>query len=168
MIDEEKNKKILLVIIIISVLGLGIYKLFFDNKKVDKEIIDTKTISVVDDKNRFFTVSSCVSKFINYLDMRETDNLLLLLNDKYEKDNNVNSSNFYNYFTPSNSLRIFSPKKMFVQRMSKTLYKYYVFGYVEEELMDMYGERNNYYIIIYLDGKNMTFSVEPYDGSMFK
>lgn len=166
--NEERNKKILAIVLVVAVLFLGIYKIFFDKEEVEIESIDTETISVVKDNSRFFTVSSCVSKYINYLTTEDTENLLILLSKEYKDNNAINSDNLYNYVNKINSNKTFSPKKMFQQRISKSIYKYYVYGFIQEELMDSIGPKEDYYLIVILDEENMTFSVEPYDGSMFK
>lgn len=166
--NEERNKKILAIVLVVAVLFLGIYKIFFDKEEVEIESIDTETISVVKDNSRFFTVSSCVSKYINYLTTEDTENLLILLSKEYKDNNAINSDNLYNYVNKIKSNKTFSPKKMFQQRISKSIYKYYVYGFIQEELMDSIGPKEDYYLIVILDEENMTFSVEPYDGSMFK
>ena len=165
---EERNKKILAIVIVIAVLILGIYKLFFENDEIPEELIDTKTISVVKDNSKFYTVSSCVSKYMNYLSIGDTNNLLILLSNEYKTTNSINSSNIYNYISLFNGPRTFTPKKMFQQRISKFIYKYYVNGYIQEETIDSLGIKEEYYIIVIMDEKNMTFEIEPYDGSMFK
>lgn len=164
----ERNKKILAIVIVIAVLILGIYKFFFEKEGTEEEKIDTKTISVLYDNSRFFTVSSCVSKYINYLSLLDTNNLLVLLSNDYKEKNEVNSSNLYNYIGTINGSYSFTANKMLEQRLSKSVYKYYVKGFIQEELMDTMGIRQEYYIVVILDEKNMTFAIEPYDGSLFK
>ena len=166
--NEERNKKILAIVLVIAVLFLGIYKLFFEKNMVEEEKIDTKTISVVKDNSRFFTVTSCVSKYINYLSTHDTENLLVLLDNSFKEENSIDSNNLYNYINPITGINTFTGKKMFEQRLSKTAYKYYVYGYIQQELMDTISPKQDYYLIIILDEENMTFSVEPYNGDMFK
>jgi len=89
----ERNTKIFAIVIVIAVLLLGIYKLFFEKKYVEIEKIDTETISVLDDNSRFYTVSSCVSKYLNYLSTLETEELLILLSNDYKTKNSINSEN---------------------------------------------------------------------------
>ena len=165
---EDRNKKILAIIIVIAVLFLGIYELFFNKDDVVEEKIDTETISVVTDNSRFYTVSSCVSKYINYLSVADTEKLLILLSNDYKNKNSVNSSNLYNYIGTINEVKTFNPIKMFQQRISKSIYKYYIKGYLQEETMNSASIKEDYYIIVILDERNMTFEIEPYDGSMFK
>jgi len=164
----DRNKKILAIVIVVCVLFLGIYKIFFEDKVYEEEKIDTKTISVLKDNSRFFTVSSCVSKYINYLSNSDTENLLTLLSSEYKKNNSIDSNNIYNYIGRLSGIQTFSAKKMFEQRMSKNIYKYYVSGFVQEELMNSISQKQVFYIIVILDEENMTFAIEPYDGSMFK
>ena len=76
---EDRNKKILAIVLAVAVLFLGIYKLFFEKEEVYEEKIDTETISIVKNNSRFFTVASCVSKYINYLSINDSENLLILL-----------------------------------------------------------------------------------------
>ena len=165
---NDNKDKIIAIVLVVSVLILGVYKLFFEKNGIEEEKIDTETISVVKDVNRFFTVSSCVSKYINYLSIKDTDNLLVLLSKQYKDENKINSDNLYNFIGTIGGTNTFSGKKMFVQRISKSIYKYYVYGFTQMELMDSVAPKKDFYIIIILNEENMTFSVEPYNGEMFK
>ena len=132
------------------------------------EKIDTETISIVNDNSKFFTVSSCVSKYLNYLSIRDTDNLLILLSNDYKTKNSVDKSNIYSFVGSVQGNPEFSPRKMFVQRMSKNVYKYYVYGTITQDVINTLGESIDYYLIVILDEENMTFAIEPYNGEMFK
>ena len=165
--DGENQKKIVALFLVVAVLILCIYKLFFE-KGIENEKIDTTTISVLEDNNRFFTVSSCASKYINYLSIKDTDNLLILLSNEYKQKESINSDNIYESIGEINGTNTFVGKKIFEQRLSKNVYKYYVYGTIQEELMDSISPKSNYYLIAILDEENMTFSIEPYDGEMFK
>jgi len=154
--------------LIISVIFVGIYELFFNKEEIVEEKIDTETISVVQNNSKFYTVSSCVSKYLNYLYNSETDKLLILLSNDFKTKNSVNSNNLYNYIGTIDNIKTFNPLKIYQQRISKSVYKYYVKGYTQEEIMDTFTPKEDFYIIVILDEKNMTFEIEPYDGNMFK
>lgn len=165
---QERNKYILAITLVIAVVILGVYKIFFEDKGQEGEKIDTKTISVVKDNSRFFTVASCVSKYINLLSIDDKESVLILLNNKFKDENSITIDNMYNYVTPINGTKSFSPKKMYEQRLSKSVYKYYVYGYIEEETIGNDSILESFYLVVILDEKNMTFAIEPYNGEMFK
>ena len=164
---EERNKKILLIILIVALVVLGIYKIFFEKNGLD-EPIDTETISIVSEPNDFYTVSSCVSKYLNYLAVSDSDNLLVLISNEYKKENSITKENIYNFIGTLTGVHSFNARKMFVQRLSQNTYKYYVYGFISRETINTNPEENNFYIVVILDRKNGTFAIEPYDGSMFK
>lgn len=163
--NEERNKKILAIVLVIILLILGIYKIFFSKPKEEK--IDTKTISVVKDNNRFYTVSSCVYKYLTYLSAKDNDNLYLLLDETYKKENNITKDNIYNYIGNVEGDISFNARKIFEQRLSKNVYKYYVKGYIQANTIFQTGEKQIYYVIVIMDQSNLTFSIMPYDGEMF-
>ena len=164
---NEKTQVIVTVVLVAAALILIIYSTFFNKKEVSEKI-DTETISIVNDNSKFFTVSSCVSKYLNYLSIRDTDNLLILLSNDYKTKNSVDKSNIYSFVGSVQGNPEFSPKKMFVQRMSKNVYKYYVYGTITQDVINTLGESIDYYLIVILDEENMTFAIEPYNGEMFK
>lgn len=164
--NEDRNNKILAIVLVCLVGVVAIYNIFFKGNKQEK--IDTKTISVLTDNSRFYTVSSCVSKFLSFLTGKDTDKLYVLLDENYVKENNVTKENIYNFLGTYDNELIFSPKKIFEQRISENIYKYYVKGYISPDIMDSIGEKQDYYIIVIQDQENMTFSIVPYDGKMFK
>ena len=57
---------------------------------------------------------------------------------------------------------------MYTQRLSKTIDKYYVYGIIDQESMITASNPKDFYVIVILDRENLTFAIEPYDGSMFK
>lgn len=163
---DEKNQKILAIVLVIIVCILGIYKLFFDKSK--KETIDTETISVVKNNDRFYTVTSCVNKYLTYLSSGDKDNLYLLLNENYKNENNITKENISNFININIGNISFNPYKMFEQRLSKNVYKYYIKGYIRKDTFSGVGPKEEFYIIIIMNQSNLTFSVMPYDGEMFR
>lgn len=165
---SEKNLNIITIILVICVVSLGIYKLFFDKNTVEEEKIDTETISVVTDRNDFYTVSSIINNYIVYLSSYDTNKILTVLDSKYKSDNAINESNLANFITKLDGIYAYQPRKMFVQRMSENVYKYYTFGYLRQDTINGLGAKENYYLIVLLDQSNMSYSIIPYNGEMFK
>lgn len=167
--EETKNLKLLIIVIVFLAFFSLIYNLFVKNKEtVDNEKVDNESIYVVMDHNRFYTVSSCVSKYINYLVIDDTENLLILLSDEYINSNNINSNNLYNYIDRISGNKSFSPIKMYQKKLADGLYEYYVYGSLLDENINGISKKEDFYLIVELDEKNMTFAIKPYDGNMFK
>ena len=162
----DKNLKLVIALIVIMAVLAGINQIFFKDKaKVKEDKVNPDEILLVDDYNRFYTVSSCVSKYLNYLATNNTEKLLVLLSNEYKTENNITESNIYTFIPKITGNRNFSPKKMYQQRLNQTIYKYYVYG---KDSLNTSSAKEDYYIIVILDESTMTFAIEPYDGSMFK
>lgn len=169
--EEGNTLKVLIIVLII----FGILSAFYNfvvkekNNDNDSDIVDnTNNVSIVTNHNKFYTVSSCVSKYINYLTAKDTDNLLILLSEEYQKTNNINSNNVYNYTGTINGNKSFSANKMFSQKINQNIYKYYVYGNLREETLNYTSEKEDFYLIVFLNDKDMTFAVEPYNGDIFR
>lgn len=163
--EKGKLEKILLIVLVFLILVLVLLMIF----KNDKKATFSKEIKIVTDASDFYTVSSCVSKYVNYLYNQDVDNLLVLLNQEYVKENNIDSSNIFTYINSITSYQQFRAKKMFYQQVDENVYKYYIYGILEEEYIDSTGKyMGDLYVIVYLNEEGMTFSIEPYDGEMFK
>ena len=86
----DKNLKLVIALIVIMAVLAGINQVFFKDKvKVKEDKVNQDEILLVDDYNRFYTVSSCVSKYLNYLAANNTEKLLVLLSNEYKTENNI-------------------------------------------------------------------------------
>ena len=165
---EDRNRIILAIVLVVAVIALGIYKIFFNKEKIKVEKIDTETVSIVKNPNDFYTASSCVSKYLNYLTVKDKAKLLTLLSDDYKKANSITENNIDSYVDYLDDSYSFTARKMYVQRLSKSVYKFYIYGLLGKESMFYQQQSREYYIIVILDRSNLTFAIEPYDGSIFK
>ena len=156
---DKINKK--MVIILVVFVAILVFILHFRPKKSDDKI------TLVNDGSTFFTVSACVSKYINYLSTNDTEELLILLDNKYKKKYNIDSENINNYLFGLSGNYTFKGKKMYSQKVGKSRYKYYVYGVITKDIINTVSEEEDFYLIVYLNEKNMTFSIEPYDGEIF-
>lgn len=157
---DKINKKMLILFgVLILIIG---FILHFSNRKSKEKI------QIVNDNSTFYTVASCASKYISYLSANDTDNLLILLDNKYKKNNSIDAGSIYNYVGILSGNYMFKAKKMYFEKVGKARYKYYVYGVVIENTMDVFDtNEKEYYLIVYLNEKDMTFSIEPYDGEIF-
>lgn len=165
----KDKSKITAIILIIITLIIVIISVIFNN---DSEKENIENIEIVKNYSNFYTVNSCLYRLTTYLSMRDVESLLFLLNDEYEKDNNINSSNVFEFFPNVESDSTFISEKMYSAILNENLTKYYVKGYIQKNQIFDDTEANeveqkSIYFIVYLDTMNKIFSVEPYDGKVF-
>ena len=165
----EKKKDYTLLIIICVILLCIVILLFLNNDSNDNNILSKEPkYKLVEDYSRFFTVNSCVYKYITYLNGNKTEDLLKILDKEYIENNNIDSNNVYNFVNKLTGNYSFKTKKIYYQVGNEKVIKYFVYGYLIEETIDGVGNKKDYYVIVNLDLENQLFSVTPYDGEMFK
>ena len=57
---------------------------------------------------------------------------------------------------------------MYEEKISANIYKYYIYGFIEKDVMDSFPEQKEAYFIVKLDKKNNIFTIEPYSGEIFR
>ena len=163
--DKSKLTAIILVVLVIIVV---IVTSFYN--KNDK--INENEISIVTNYSNFYTVNSCLYRFITYLSSNDRESLILVLDDNYEKNQKVTIENVMEFLPRVDSDSTFTSKKMYYEKLNNNITKYYVYGNIEKNLLYENGTVDNYenkdvYFIVYLDSTSKTFSVEPYSGKIF-
>lgn len=163
---EKRNIIILVIIAIILISGIIVYETFFDKSTVNEE----KDITVLKDNSRFYTISSCINRYLTYLTNNDSDNLILLVDSEYKKENNINKNNILEYLPKLDKRYSFSAKKMYEQKLSDDYTKYYVYGYLIEDVFNEEDSIKNaldFYTIVTINSENHTYSITPYDGDIF-
>ena len=164
----NRNRIILLIIFILLVfLSFYIYD-YFNKKEVDNKNETEQQYILLDDYSRFFTVNSCVYKYINYLQSKDSDSLLKVLDKNFIKVNNINENNIYDYLEKLEGNYSFVSKKIYYEKIDDKYVKYYVYGHLVEDLMDEIGEKLDRYYVVTFDLENYLFSIIPYNGDIFK
>lgn len=164
--NMNNDRKEMFIVIILVFLALLVVIFSMINKKNDNKI--DNSIVLLNDRNRFFEVSNCVDKFIKYVSADDRSNILKMFNSDYLRNNNITESNIVNEIPNIEGNYSFSANIIYQQQLNNTTYKYYVKGNYMMDSMDDLIVKDEYYIIVYFYTKNMTFSVEPYDGKLFK
>lgn len=165
---EKKKDYTLLIIICVLLLSVAVL-LFLNNNDEEENILSKEPkYKLVDDYSRFFTINSCVYKYITYLSSNKTDDLISVLDEEYVSKNNIDTNNVYNYVNKLSGNYSFKSKKIFYQVSDDKIIKYFVHGYLIEETINGIGTKQDYYLIVNLDTENQLFSVSPYDGDLFK
>lgn len=164
---KKKDNYILLIIIIcilVSVLGL-LYLNKTESNNDDKE--ETKYY-LLNDYSRFFTINSCINKYVTSLQNNKYDNVLKLLDKNYVEENNISSDNVSNYVDNLDGNYNYITKNVFYTELSEKVINYYVKGYlVSDELDNISNDKIYKYYIVKFDLTNNLFSITPIDGNKY-
>lgn len=157
---KNKNNILILLGVLISVIII-LFRIFSKD-------VNNYSITIVDSPSKFYTVSNCVSRYINYVYAEDVDNIILLIDDSFKKKNGITNNNVFDKIDKFDNLYSFQARKMYQQVVNDNVTKYYVKGYlIVDDISNVISEMKDYYIIVYLDTKNSTYSVTPYDGKIF-
>ncbi|MDD2207952.1 MAG: hypothetical protein PHG03_01215 [Bacilli bacterium] len=161
---NKKNIIMLAVFVLIIITGL----LLHDYRNQDLSDKINNKITLVNDYSQFFTISNAGNKYISYLLKKDNEKLMFLLNEKYISVNSITKENILNKLTLLESgSYTFEARKIYQERLSSDITRYYIKGDLSLEIMDEYQRPSDYYLIIEMDSVNNTFEVTPYNGKIF-
>ena len=125
-------------------------------------------VVLLNDYNEFFTVNSSIFKFIGYLQNKDYDNVLKILDSDYKTNNNINLNNITSFVENLEGNHTFSSKKIYYEILDDNHTKYYVHGYLTKDIIDGYSERLDRYYIVIFNTKDRIFSIIPSDEINYK
>ena len=118
---QIKNIRGIIITVIVLAALYGIYTLFFNKPKDETD--NKIDVVLVNDYNRFYTVSSCVTKYLNTLSSNNVENILTILDKNYKEKNNITEDNIYNYINKVDDVYSFSPRKMYYKETNNYVRK---------------------------------------------
>lgn len=162
----KKNGYIVLLVIVTIVVLIASIVMNYTKKEENKN-----DINIVTNYTNFYTVDSCANRFITSIITEDYDSLLKQLSRSYKKENSINKDNVLNIIGSIDATS-YKSNKMYYEKINDNVTKYYVKGSLIKESLDenmniVSNTLSDYYVIIYLNKNNDTFSVEPYDGKIF-
>lgn len=166
---KDKSKLTALVLAILAIIVVVVNFIIDNNKKEETN----NDIFIVTNASNFYTVNSCLYRTITYISSNDKESLLLLLPEEYKESNKITQNNVMDLFDNVSETSTFISEKMYYEYISNNISKYYVQGYIQENQLfdDELLTNQDYeraYFIVYLDTNKNIFSVEPYDGKIFK
>lgn len=160
----KKYKDYIIIIVILLLILVSISVLFNIDKKADNTV--KKIYTLEQDYSNFFTVNSCINKYVQFLVSKDTSSLLKVIDKKYIADNNLDESNVVNVLGDLDGIYNFVSKEMYKQSNGE-IKEYYVKGVLQEEGMESILSTTEQYYKLYLYEKNMTYSITPISASKY-
>ena len=156
---EHKNiVYILIILVLYTIIALLLNRIKFDKTDITK----------VDNYSVFYTLSNSLNTYLTYLSEENTE-VYNIVEDKYKeqfgitKENVISKLKDFDIDSPS-----FRAEEMLYESVDKNINKYYVKGKLVNIGEDEYKIIKDYYLIIYVDSRNNTFLISPYNCSFFK
>lgn len=168
-----KKIKILIIIILLVILILMSTLLYikYNKKNLDGNEVQIatseykdKTITILDNRNMFFTVSSCVDRYIEYIVKKNNISLYSILDDKYITENNITKQNIWNYVDKFSNKQIFSAKEIYKMEDDDYNNTFFVYGTIREEKENVMTPKKDLHIVVKLNYENDTFSIIPFEN----
>ena len=159
----DNKKTILLGVFFIAVLFLLI--LFLINTENNKSV--SNNIVLVNDPSEFYTVSSCLTKYVTYVSSKDNEKIYIMLDSNYIDKNNITVDNVFDFISLYDGEYTQSSIRMYSQQINSYTTKYYVKYVINQSIMDVATEDIIQYAIVVLNERELSFSIEPYDGEMF-
>lgn len=161
----------MVLLIIVIVVQIIIVLNLMNNKNKKNNLIEKGTeqsieqtvnsIEKVRERNKFYTVSACVNKYLSYLYEKNTEILYNYLDKQYIEKNEITKSNILQKIDTIDTYKAFTAKEMYQQKITDEIIQYYAYGVIKEDLPNGEPEEEKFYISIKIDSKNETFSVLP-------
>jgi len=120
----------------------------------DKVDVKRQDISTVKNRTDFFTVQSIVNKYLNIIVSGDQNKLRDILDKEYLQNNDINMIQSYN------NIQLFTAEKIYY-RVENNISTYFVYGIIEEDIMDEKMPENEFNITVVVDYNNNTFSIIP-------
>ena len=164
---KDKTNFVAIILVIVTVIVLIVTFITRNKNGGNAE----EKISIVTNYSDFYTVDSCLNRFVIFLSSKNKLNVLTILNKEYVEKNDITEDNVLDLFDDVRDGSSFVSKKMYYTNLGNNIYKYYVYGSIEYSELYIDNSSNNNtvdaYFVVYIDKNNHLYSVEPYFGDIF-
>ena len=137
------NIKNLLIVLLLLITVLTIWIFNISNKKEENNNIniieENNTIAQyqkVTNPHMYFTVKSCVEKYLYYVQQKDADSITKILDYQYIKDFNISKENVFNHVEEILNPVVVTIEEMYVLEKNENEHEYYLRGILQEEQMD--------------------------------
>ena len=188
MVNKAQRKVLTIIGIILVIIAILAYvlSLFIKNENKENESNGTNNtppatshvdevttdFTLLDNERIFFGLSDIINHYFESIMVRDTDELMIMLDEEYINENNITASNIYNYINHNYANAAYTPKEIYYNPNSDITY-YFIDGYVlnytvgsaalipHTKFLVIVDESTNRYVIRPI----MTNDLENYIGS---
>lgn len=176
-------KRVIIVIFILIILIVAIMLKVVQDIKVqeevekEEEVIIDNSIHILENRNIFYTIATCIDKYSNYIAEKDINSLIDILDKEYIESHSITEHNILNSIDKFDTKQINVVRNVYEQEVDKYNSIYYVYytarNDTESQVEDgFFGEverasEKDKYLIVKLNYSNETFSVMPYNGEIF-
>lgn len=163
---DKTSFRIFLVIIVVSlIIFSGLFAFAMYENKINEDKIE---VEYVTNANIFYTVESCVNKYVSLIVAQDSIALYNVIDEQYREEHGITINNVL-----ANNIKLsgnysFNAQKMLQDKNSE--HTYYVKGYlIEESLMEdgFSNEKIEYGLIVKLDVDNNIYSIIPSEVEVY-
>lgn len=162
---EYLKKTILIVIIIIIIVTIILIVINEVDKKEKRENFENtfsmeiaNTINYVDNRNEFYAVKSCITKYLLYLSQQDSEIIYSMLDTNYIMNYNITKQNSISNIEEYNE-PVFYMDKLYVIQDTAEVYTYFAYGRIVDK---QNLKTSNFNLIVRLDKEKDLFSIMPY------
>lgn len=161
--NQSKKNTLEIIIALLIMFSFFGYKIYSNYVEVKKKSEFSKETHLVTDNSRYFTIISCIEKYLNTVQSSNEDNILMTLNDEYKKMYNIDENNLSNYIPKLDKTKMYgySGSEMYEKRISRNVVEYYVKGGIKESSLDEKSTFTQYDITVILYESKFLFSIRP-------
>ena len=134
--------------------------IIYDTNSINNGVTIVPKLEKVISRENFYTVKSCVEKYINYNVDNNSVALYNLLDEVYINQKSINKNNIFDIVEKINKNQIFLPNKMMSAKIAN-IEIYIVYGNIREDKLNERTTETEFNITIILNKTNNTFSAIP-------
>lgn len=134
--------------------------IIYDTNSINNGVSIVPKLEKVISRENFYTVKSCVEKYINYNVDNNSVALYNLLDEVYINQKSINKNNIFDIVEKINKNQIFLPNKMMSAKIANKEI-YIVYGNIREDKLNERTTETEFNITIILNKTNNTFSAIP-------
>ena len=178
--ENKAQRKVLIIIgiilIIIAILAY-VLSLFIDNENnetgnngtnntppttsnVDEVTTD---FTLLENESVFFGLSDIINHYLDSIMVRDTDELMTMLDEEYINEFNITTSNLYNYINQNYANAAYTPKEIYYNPNSDVTY-YFIDGYVMNYTVSATSFTSHVKFLVIVDESTNRYVLRPIEA----